>query len=109
MSDTPESDEARLCGYGYFRGLWVPVDRNCYEKDSEGDVVFCEVAEKLERERDEARRELAAVDDLLEKYDHRFNCSNDWSESDTLGKVDWLIRGYIILHGDSVIQRRKHE
>ena len=54
---TPETDAARLCGYGYFSGVWVSVERNCYKKDPEGDVVFCEVAEKLERERDDALKD----------------------------------------------------
>lgn len=57
MSETPETDAARMFGYGEFGGDWVLLERNCYEKHPEGDVVFCEVAEKLERERDEARRE----------------------------------------------------
>jgi len=70
---------------------------------------LCAKLAEAERERDEARRELDAVEALLEEYDHRFNCSESWSQSDTLGKVDFLIKGYIILHGDSLIQRRKHE
>ena len=65
MSDspTPETDAARLCGYGYFSGALVPVERKCYEKDPDGDVVFYEVAEKLERERDEARGECNEAQD----------------------------------------------
>ncbi len=69
MSDTPtpETDEARMKGYGEFGGDWSPLERNCYEKHPEGDVVFCEVAEKLERERDEARRELAETISCIEQ------------------------------------------
>lgn len=98
MSDTPETDEARMKGYGEFGGDWSPLDRNCYEKDSEGNVVFCEVAEKLERERDEARRErdearkeLASMQKALVRLIKRWkrrekeylNASNDeWDTGD---------------------------
>lgn len=58
---TPETDAARMKGYGEFGGDWVLLERNCYEKHPEGDVIFSEVAERLERERDEAREELARL------------------------------------------------
>ena len=54
---TPETDAARMKGYGEFCGDWVALERHHYEKHPEGDVVFCEVAEKLERERDDALKE----------------------------------------------------
>jgi len=57
MSDTPETDAERMFGYGEFGGDWVLLERNCYEKHPEGDVIFSEVAERLERERDDARKE----------------------------------------------------
>lgn len=64
MSETPETDAARMFGYGEFGGDWVLLERNCYEKHPEGDVIFSEVAERLERERDEARRDLVASEEL---------------------------------------------
>lgn len=59
MSETVA--RARMFG---FHGDWVALERHHYEKHPEGDVVFYEVAEKLERERDQARREL---DEALEE------------------------------------------
>lgn len=64
MSDTPETDAARMKGYGEFSGDWCPLERHHYEKHPEGEVVFAEVAEKLERERDEfaiALRRIAGM------------------------------------------------
>lgn len=59
MSETVA--RARMFG---FDGDWVALDRHHYDKHPEGDVVFYEVAEKLERERDEARKER---DDSMEE------------------------------------------
>lgn len=36
------------------------------------------------------KEELEAIKALLAKYDCDFNGSKDWSQSDALGKVDWL-------------------
>jgi hypothetical protein len=38
-----------------------------------------------------AEMELEAIKKLLAKHDNDFAVSKDWSQSDTLGKVDWLI------------------
>lgn len=55
MSETVARD--RMFGFYGDCGDLVALERHHYEKHPEGDVVFYEVAEKLERERDEARRE----------------------------------------------------
>jgi len=35
--------------------------------------------------------ELEAIKELLAKHDQDFNGSKGWAQSDTLGKIDWLI------------------
>ena len=39
-----------------------------------------------------SEEELEAIKALLAEYGHEFDGSEDWSQSDTLGKVHWLIR-----------------
>jgi hypothetical protein len=36
-------------------------------------------------------KQLEAIKELLAKHDQAFAGSKDWSQSDTLGKIDWLI------------------
>ena len=39
-------------------------------------------------------KELEAIKELLAKHDQSFAGSKDWSQSDMLGKIDWLIGMY---------------
>jgi len=58
MSDTPETDASRgyalSSHYGRLEGSYLQMDRS-------GPFVHAEVARKLERERDEAREDLAEL------------------------------------------------
>lgn len=64
MSDTPETDAS--CGYalsshyGRLEGSYLQMDRN-------GPFVHAEVARKLERERDEAQKELSSIYRWIER------------------------------------------
>lgn len=40
------------------------------------------------------KKELEAIKALMLKHDPDFNGSKDWRQSDTLGKIDWLIGMY---------------
>jgi hypothetical protein len=81
---TPETDAAKA---------WLGKS-NTSQPPLHAPVVSAAFAEKLERERDEWKacaEELEAIKKLLAKHDNDFAVSKDWAQSDTLGKVDWLI------------------
>lgn len=59
MSDTPETDEAAFVAKQWERPKWGD---EIYH-----DVVTIEFAEKLERERDEARREAEMARDVIDQ------------------------------------------
>ena len=61
MSKTPETDAARMFGYSDNSGEPWALSAEDYELDSAGNVVFAEVAEKLEIERDKARFDIAEM------------------------------------------------
>ena len=61
MSETPETDAAAMDGtdgYGYPLKPWD------YKASKDGEVVPAEFARRIERERDEARRDLVASEEL---------------------------------------------
>jgi len=39
--------------------------------------------------------DLNSINQLLSSYDTMFNGSKDWSQSDTIGKIDWLLRAAV--------------
>jgi hypothetical protein len=67
MSKTPETDAARMFGYDCSSGVCVMLSDSDYEKNGAGNVVFAEVAEKLEIERNKARLERDAIKSCIEQ------------------------------------------
>ena len=41
--------------------------------------------------------DLNRINQLLDSYDAMFNSSKDWVQSDTIGKIDWLLRAAVDL------------
>jgi len=39
--------------------------------------------------------DLNSINQLLSSYDTMFNGSKDWAQSDTIGKIDWLLRAAV--------------
>lgn len=39
--------------------------------------------------------DLNSIEQLLKSYDTMFNDSKDWSQSDVIGKIDWLLRATV--------------
>ena len=93
MSDTPETDAQTWAGH-------------CGDGDW-GKVVYAHWAQKLERERDEARRDLS---DLMEEYEDRRNQWGDeylWDRHEDSMLIDDIHRRIISLENAKVEARRK--